>query len=84
MVIFPWEEYPLSAETIGWRATMEFYVTRVRLQRNMSIRALAKESGVAKSHVQKIEAGEARPSLEVMCKLAEALNCDLCDLFKYK
>lgn len=63
---------------------MEIYVAKVRLQRNMSIRALAEKSGVAKSHIQKIEAGEANPSLEVMCKLAEALNCDLCELFKYK
>lgn len=30
---------------------MEFYVAKVRLQRNMSIRALAEKSGVAKSHM---------------------------------
>ena len=63
---------------------MEYYVARVRIQRNMSIRTLAEKSGVAKSHIQKIEAGEACPSLEVMCKLAEALGCGLLELFKYK
>lgn len=63
---------------------MEFYVAKVRLQQNMSIRTLAEKSGVARSHIQKIEAGEANPSLEVMCKLAKALNCDINDLFKYK
>lgn len=63
---------------------MEYYVAKVRSQRNMSIRTLAEKSGVAKSHIQKIEAGEASPSLEVMCKLAEALNCEITELFKYK
>jgi len=63
---------------------MEYYVAKVRIQRNMSIRTLAEKSGVAKSHIQKIEAGEASPSLEVMCKLAEALDCSLLELFKYK
>lgn len=63
---------------------MEYYVAKVRIQRDMSIRALAEKSGVAKSHIQKIEAGRASPSLEVMCRLAEALECDLSDLYKYK
>lgn len=63
---------------------MEYYVAKVRMERKMSLRALADKSGVARSHIQKIEAGEANPSLEVMCRLAEALGCSLLDLFKYK
>lgn len=52
MVVFSWREYSLSTETIGKKGTtMEFYVAKVRLQQNMSIRALAEKSGVAKSHI---------------------------------
>lgn len=64
--------------------SMEYYVAKVRMQRKMSIHDLSEKSGVAKSHIQKIEAGNASPSLEVMCRLAEALECDLTELFKYK
>lgn len=63
---------------------MEYYVTKVRMRRNMTIRSLAEKSGVAKSHIQKIESGLARPSLEVMCRLAEALECDISELYHYK
>lgn len=63
---------------------MEYYLAKVRMERKMSLRALADKSGVVRSHIQKIEAGEANPSLEVMCRLAEALGCSLLDLFKYK
>lgn len=62
---------------------MEYYVKQVRVRQRMPIRTLAEKSGVAKSHIQKIEAGTAKPSLEVMCKLAEALNCEITDLFRY-
>lgn len=63
---------------------MKYYVFEMREKRNMSLRKLAEKSGVAKSHIQKIEAGLASPSLEVMCRLAEALECDVTELFCYK
>lgn len=63
---------------------MKYYIFEMRTQRNMSLRTLAERSGVAKSHIQKIEAGEANPSLEVMCRLAQALGCEITELFRYK
>lgn len=74
----------ISEDIVEKRILMEYYVAAVRMQRKMSIRALAEKSGVAKSHIQKIEAGKASPSLEVMCRLAEALDCDLSELYSYK
>jgi len=62
---------------------VKYYVDRVRVERQMSIRELAKQSHVAKSFIQKIEAGEANPSLEVMCRLAKALKVPVTDLFQY-
>lgn len=47
----------------------------------MSIRALAEKSGVAKSYIEKIEVGEVNPALDIMCKLAKALDVPVCSLF---
>ncbi len=87
MVESSWEELPCFCEIYcrnEGTASMEYYVAKVRLQKYMTIRELSEKSGVAKSHIQKIESGEAAPSLEVMCRLAEALECDLSELYKYK
>lgn len=62
---------------------MKYLVAEVRTQKNMAIRELARRSGVAKSHIQRIETGGAKPSLEVMCRLAEALGCALEELYRY-
>lgn len=63
---------------------MRYFIFEMRTKRGLSLRALAEKSGVAKSHIQKIEAGSANPSLEVMCKLAEALECEITELFRYR
>lgn len=47
----------------------------------MSIRMLAEKSGVAKSYIEKIEANEANPTVEILCKLAKALDVPVCSLF---
>lgn len=60
---------------------MKLYLDTIRLEKDMSIRALAEKSGVAKSYIEKIEAGEANPTLDIMCKLAKALDVPVCSLF---
>jgi len=62
---------------------MKYLVAEARIRKNIAIRELARRSGVAKSHIQRIEAGSAKPSLEVMCRLAEALGCGLEELYRY-
>jgi len=59
-------------------------VDKVRLEKGMSLKTLSDKSGVSKSHIQKIEARETSPSLEVMCKLAKALGVPVRDLFSYE
>lgn len=63
---------------------MKYFVVKVRTERGMSLKTLAEKSRVAKSYIQRIEAGEAKPSLEVMCRLAEALGCEVTELFRYR
>lgn len=60
---------------------MKIYLDIIRNQKSISIRALAEKSGVAKSHIEKIEAGETNPTIDVMCKLAKALDVPVGDLF---
>ncbi len=63
---------------------LKLYVDRVRIQKGVSIRELAQRAGIAKSHVQRIEAGETMPSLEVMCRIAKALDVPITDLFSFE
>lgn len=63
---------------------LRLYVDRVRIEKRMSIRELAARANISKSHVQRIEAGEVSPSLEVMCRIARALNVPITDLFCYE
>lgn len=62
---------------------MKYLVAETRTRKHMTIRELSQRSGVAKSHIQRIEAGGASPSLEVMCRLAQALECELGELYRY-
>ena len=63
---------------------LKLYVDKVRIEKGISIRALAERAGISKSHVQRIEAGETSPTLEVMCRIAKALDVPITDLFSYK
>lgn len=51
-----------------------------RANLKMSQAELSKRSGVAVSHLSKIENGLGNPTLEVMEAIADALDCSLVDL----
>lgn len=63
---------------------LKLYVDKVRIEKGVSIRELAARAGISKSHVQRIEAGESVPSLEVICRIAKALNVPVTDLFSFE
>ncbi|HIT87000.1 MAG TPA: helix-turn-helix transcriptional regulator [Candidatus Coprocola pullicola] len=60
---------------------MQIYLKAVREQKHMSIRQLSEKSGVARSHIEKIESERVNPSLSIMCQLAKALEVSIFDLF---
>lgn len=60
---------------------MKIFLAQIRNDKNMSIRALSEKSKVAKSHIEKIEAGETNPTIVTMCKLARALGVPITELF---
>lgn len=63
---------------------LKLYVDKVRIEKGVSIRELAARAKISKSHVQRIEAGETMPSLEVMCRIARALDVPITELFSYE
>lgn len=61
---------------------MKYFVGDVRYAKGMSLRELSERAHVSKSYLQRIEAGEAAPSLEVMVRLARALDVPLDMLYQ--
>lgn len=56
----------------------------VRDKYNISIRELAKITGISKSHLNYIEKGEREPSLSIIIRIAVALNIDEKELYEVK
>lgn len=56
----------------------------VRERYNISLRELAKLTGISKSHLNYIEKGEREPSLSTIIRIAVALNIDIKDLYEVK
>lgn len=61
---------------------MKYFVGDVRYQKGMSLRELSERAHVSKSYLQRIEAGEATPSLEIMVRIARVLGVPLDDLYQ--
>lgn len=53
---------------------MKIKLRSLRLKNKMTALDLAVKAGVAKSTISKIENGDMTPSIEVLCKIAIALN----------
>ncbi len=52
----------------------------IRLQRQLTLEELARQSGLTKSYLSKIERGRSAPSIATVVKLARALNLNVGDL----
>jgi len=61
---------------------MRYLVDTVRYEKGLSLRQLARRAQISKSYLQRIEAGEAKPSLEIMLQLARALAVPLDALYQ--
>lgn len=60
---------------------MRYLVGEVRRANGMSLRCLSRNAQVSKSYLQRIEAGEAKPSLETMVRIAQVLGVSLDGLY---
>ncbi|QDG78759.1 helix-turn-helix domain-containing protein [Labrenzia sp. PHM005] len=57
-------------------------IQRERAKAHMSLSALAKEAGLAKSTLSQLEAGQGNPSVETLWAIANALNVPFSFLFE--
>ena len=62
---------------------MKFYIRELRERRGFSYDRLSKESGIARSYIQRLESNDdnVNPSARVLCKLAKALDVPIERLF---
>lgn len=63
---------------------MEILVRAVRKEKKLTIMQLAELSGVSKSHISEIETGKQMPTIDVLCRLADALEVEPAALFKHE
>lgn len=68
--------------TIGDIMKVIYKLYEIRTQKGMSLRKLEELSGIGKSTINRIENGEANPTVDIICQLAVALGCQPCDLFQ--
>lgn len=61
---------------------MKYFVGEVRYQKGLSLRELSERARISRSYLQRIEAGEAAPSLEIMVRIARALGVPLDNLYR--
>ena len=57
---------------------------RLRQERGLSLRALAKECGLSVNAINRIERGESSPTVSSLLRLAQALNVQVSEFFKAK
>lgn len=63
---------------------MKNNLAKVRSELNLSLRDLAKRSGVSWTHIAKIESGERTPTVPVAYAICRALGKSIYDVFPEK
>lgn len=66
------------------KTTRQTPIQKKRRARSLSGYALAKRAGTTPSHIARIERGESRPSIDLALRIADALGCDVRELFPSK
>ena len=61
-----------------------FHLSTIRKNKKISTRKLAELCGISVRSVERIESGSVRPLFETMCKIADALEVPITELFSYE
>lgn len=64
---------------------MKLKIKQIRQQKGMSLRELSQTSGVALGYLSELENEKnvkKNPTIEIVCKLAKALDCEPQDLYE--
>lgn len=62
---------------------MKILLYQVRVRRGFSAQKLAQKSGVSRTHILRIENGWSNPTIRCLCKLADAMDVDVHELFQH-
>ncbi len=60
------------------------HTKEIRIKKKLSQKQLSELNGVSKSYISELENNTYCPSILTVCKLADALEVDINDLFTYK
>lgn len=63
---------------------IELKIKEIRLKKSMTQEELSRQSGVAASYISELESNSKVPSILTLCKLAEALQVEVTELYIYK
>ncbi|MCI9415916.1 MAG: helix-turn-helix transcriptional regulator [Eubacterium sp.] len=61
---------------------MKILIWEMRTERKITLGKLAKESGISKSSIQRMESGIVSPTMDKMEKLAKAMRVKITELFE--
>lgn len=65
-----------------WLVALGKKIRKIRLQKGISIRALAEQAGLDKNQLLRIEKGEANLRYLTLCTLADTLGTPISDMVK--
>ena len=62
---------------------IELLIKEIRLKKNMTQEELSRKSGISESYISELENNLKMPTILTLCRLAEALEVDISELYKY-
>lgn len=60
-----------------YEVMLGYKIKELRKEKNLSLNTLASLSGIDESNLSKIERGKFNPSIKLLKRIADSLNCDL-------
>ena len=63
---------------------IELFIRKIRIEKNMTQEELSRKSGISESYISELENNLKIPTIRTLCQLAEALNVEVLELYKYK
>lgn len=67
---------------IYWQKTIGEKIVEKRKDVGMTQNELAIKAGLSQAHISKIERGIGMPRIDILMKISEAFECDICELIK--
>lgn len=59
------------------------HLRRLREKKSLTLKTLSERCGIALGYIASVERGEVNPTLQTITKFAEALECELFELFSF-